>query len=83
MDFMKNWIIKKLGGYIETDIEIERIDSLMAIDRAKEKLREELRVIPVQVRGDYPDINKGLEGQKAFIDAMCKFLKVENLWTKL
>ena len=77
---LKNWFIKKLGGFTNNEFEIERINGAMAIERAKKSLREELRKVPVAVRGDYPDISKGLEMQKDFINAMCKVLKVDNLW---
>lgn len=77
---IKNWLIKKLGGFTLEEMQKEVVSTTEVIDRAKEILREELKVIPVEVRGDYPDINKGLQAQQAFINGMCKFLKVKNIW---
>lgn len=77
---IKNWLIKKLGGFTLEEMQKEIVSTTEVIDRAKEILREELKVIPVEVRGDHPDINKGLQAQQTFINAMCKFLKVKNIW---
>lgn len=84
---MKNWIIKKLGGFTYSEymsLESEYANQVEAnkdsIKFAASQLRDELKSIPVQVRGDYLDISKGLEAQKGFINAICDFLKVEKLW---
>lgn len=82
---MRNWIIKKLGGFTREEIgtlereNLER-ENMETLNIAKEELREGLRKILISVRGDCPKINKTLKWQKDFVNSMCKFLEVKKLW---
>ena len=77
---MKNWIIKKLGGFTGEEYQSIQSSFFSAREFAKEELRNELRKVPISVRGDCPDLEGTMEWQKDFVNAMCKVIGVEKLW---
>lgn len=76
---MKDWIIRKLGGSTEQDVH-DYVAALFENHNCREEIRDELRLIPVRVKADHPDVSKCLRDQKTFINACCKVLGVKKIW---
>ena len=80
---MKDHIIKLLGGYTQAEMKEADDRHVRGIIADKELaaayLRDQLKEVPVKVRGDHPCMTH-LECQKDFINALCKVLQVEKIW---